>query len=140
MGRGQVPQSRGLQIVPQAQDAAGGFLVGEAPVIVHDCHQRLQAAGLGIVRHGDAPAGGDIQKAQAVQLPQALMDHGLADVHGVGQLPLRGQPVPGLQLPGQDGSLHLLDKQLPNGRGHNGTEIHGISSFWSDQDHKNRIP
>ena len=105
---------------------------------IHDGPQRFQAAGLGIVRHGDAPAGGDVQKAQAVQLPQALMDHGLADVHGVGQLPLRGQPVAGLQLPGQNRPLHLLDKQLPDRRGHNGAEIHGISSFWSDQDHKIR--
>ena len=105
-------------------------------MIIHNGRQRFQAAGLGIVRHGDAPAGGDVQKAQAVQLPQALMDHGLADVHGVGQLPLRGQPVPGLQLPGQNSPLQLLNEQLPDGRGHNGAEIHGISSFWSDQDHK----
>ena len=41
------------------------------------------------------------------------------------------EPVAGLQLPGQNRPLHLLDKQLPDRRGHNGTKIHGISSFWS---------
>ena len=45
----QIPQSRSLQIIPQAQDAAGGFLVRQAAVIIHNGRQRFQAAGLGIV-------------------------------------------------------------------------------------------
>lgn len=71
---------------------------------------RFQAAGLGVVRHGDAAAGGDVQKAETMQLPQSLMDHGLADLHFIRQLTLSGQPIPRAQLAGEDHALQLLDE------------------------------
>ena len=67
-------------------------------MIPHNGHQRVQTAGLGIVRHRHALAGHDVQKAQAVQLTQPLVYHRFADLHGVGQFPLGGQLVAGPQL------------------------------------------
>ncbi len=110
--RGQLLHGWALQIVPQLQYAARRLGVRYAPVEVHNGPQCLQTAGLGIVRHGDAPAGGDVQKPQPVQLPQPLMDHGLADLYLIGQLPLSGQPVPRTQFAGEDHPLQLLDEQL----------------------------
>ena len=77
---------------------------------IHDGPQRFQAAGLGVVRHGDAAAGGDVQKAETMQLPQSLMDHGLADLHFIRQLTLGGQPIPRVQLAGENHALQLLDE------------------------------
>ena len=77
---------------------------------IHDGTQRFQAAGLGVVRHGDTAAGGDVQKAETMQLPQSLMDHGLADLHFIRQLTLGGQPIPRAQLAGEDHALQLLDE------------------------------
>ena len=95
---GQQLHGRTLQIVPQLQDALRRLFVRQAAVIAHDGHQRVQTAGLGIVRHRHALAGHDVQKAQAVQLTQPLVYHRFADLHGVGQLPLGGQLVAGPQL------------------------------------------
>ena len=96
---------------------------------IHDGPQRFQAAGLGVVRHGDAAAGGDVQKAETMQLPQSLMDHGLADLHLIGQLTLSGQPIPRAQLAGEDHALQLLDEQLLDGRGDDLTKGHSSCSF-----------
>ena len=96
---------------------------------IHDGTKRFQAAGLGVVCHGDAAAGGDIQKAETVQLPQSLVDHGLADLHLIGQLTLSGQPVPRAQFAGEDHALQLLDEQLLDGRGDDLTKGHSSCSF-----------
>ena len=63
-----------------------------------------------------------------MQLPQALVDYGLADLHLVGQLPLGGQPVAGAQLAGQDHAFDLLDKQRLDGRGDDLMKGHNDSS------------
>lgn len=69
-------------------------------MVIHDGHEGLQAAGLGVIRHRNPLAGFDLQKAQVVQLPQALVYHRFADLHFIGQLPLGGQAVAGAQLTG----------------------------------------
>ena len=96
---------------------------------IHDGTQRLQTAGLGVVRHRHAPARRDVQKPQAVQLPQSLVYHGLADLHLVRQLPLCGQAVAGPQLAGQDHALQLLHEQLLYGGGDDLTKYHAHHPF-----------
>ena len=110
---GQLPQGRGFQVVAQIQNAGGSLFIRQAAVVAHDGHQRFQAAGLGVIRHRNPLAGFDLQKAQLVQLPQALVYHRFADLHFIGQLPLGGQAVAGAQLAGEDEALQLLNKKLP---------------------------
>jgi hypothetical protein len=50
---------------------------------------------------------------------------GLADLHIIRQLPLRGQTVPGAQLAGEDHPHHLLHEQLPDGGRDDFFEFHG---------------
>jgi len=127
--RGQFLHGGALQIIPQLQDAGSGLGIRDAAVEVHDGAQGLQAAGLCVVRHGDTPTGGDVQKAQPVQLTQTFVDHGLAYLHLVSQFPLGGQAVAGAQFAGQDHALQLLDEQLLDGGGDDLTKGHGKGSF-----------
>ena len=96
---------------------------------IHDGHEGLKAAGLGVIRHRNPLAGFDLQKAQLVQLPQALVHHRFADLHFIGQLPLGGQAVAGAQLAGEDEALQLLDEKLPQGGGGDLLEWHSFSSL-----------
>ena len=153
---GQLPQGRGFQVVAQIQNAGGSLFIRQAAVVIHDGHEGLQTAGLGVICHRNPLAGFDLQKAQLVQLPQALVHHRLADLHFIGQLPLGGQAVAGAQLTGEDEALQLLDEKLPQGGGGDLLEWHSFSSldglwggrgpqaspprkpeiYWSDQNHK----
>ena len=125
----QLPQGGGFQVVAQIQNAGGGLFIRQATVVIHDGHEGLQAAGLGVIRHRNPLAGFDLQKAQPVQLPQALVYHRFADLHFIGQLPLGGQAVAGAQLTGEDEALQLLDEKLPQGGGGDLLEWHSFSSL-----------
>ena len=101
-------------------------------MVAHNGHQGFQTAGLGVIRHRYAFTGFNLQKAQPVQLPQALVHHCFADLHFIGQFPFGGQMIAGPQLTGKNKTFQLLDKKFPQRGGGNLLERHGISSFSID--------
>lgn len=102
---------------------------GSPPVIVHDGHERLETARLGIVRDRHAPAGRDVEKALPPQLTDPLVDDGFADFHLVGQLPLGGQAVARAQLAREDQPRELLDEELADGGRDDFLKRHNAVSF-----------
>ena len=79
-------------------------------IIAHDGRQGLRRGVAHILGHIGPLAGNDTQKAHPLQIQDSLVDGAAAYPHLQRKLPLRRQPVPRLQLPGQNFGLHQVDE------------------------------
>ena len=89
-----------------------------AAVVAQYGVERLEVARLGEVRDDGAPPRRHLEEAHAGQVLKAYMYYRLAYLHLLGQLPLAGQAVAGLERAGEDHALYALYKQLLYRRGH----------------------
>lgn len=104
------PEGRTFQSQPGIQKADEKPPIRHVAPIPEHGKQGIQIAGAGIVGHIAPLPGGYVQKASAGQLPDSFVNHGLADVHRVRQLPLRRQLIPGSQFAGENRLFHLCQK------------------------------
>ena len=106
----------------------------ELAAIFPERHERLKIAVAGVVLDVVAAARLHAHEAHALEVLEPGVHHGAADVHLLGQLALRREPVADLQLTGKDHADDLIDEQLPERRGLNLLKSHQTFSstfLWS---------